>query len=452
MPALFQSRRIASSESDKDLWEGLWTSVGGFSGRAGRYVLVAEALGLPTDQLRALGQMPWSLVIDLDPESDKTGLLRHAGSVLEGYRGLHRFDSEIPTVDFSRGTAWMMASGWGDKNQYFHDYTVWKYHRLSIVREIVEQAYNPNRPSPFYVIVLPGVSLDPDAPMARLSAVIGAIDEASRGGARICLLGRREVAEKVAHLDHVCLDPSSFVAFAADTFGTGLADNRAQVPGPNGEMRTIRLSDLRAMQENLHVLHSNILSEPSDNGAELSEFWRGRPPTWSELHLGVDIERDIHPRLLRELSERLDEYRNQTVILRHSPGAGGTTAALRAAWDLHRRHPTAIVHKYSPALADRIRELFLAAERPVLVGLRSRRISRRPPGRNSTAFSPKTTAALSCFMFGAGSATRPRARCAGSEYRKEVGPLFSQRYDRPPSGPFPSGLRLATRPRFSCHS
>jgi tetratricopeptide (TPR) repeat protein len=355
-----------ATDADTELWNQLWQLAGGFSSRAGRYILVAESLG-DSDLLRSLGHLPWSAVIDLDPASDTTGLFRHAASVLGTHRGIHTFNSVIPVADYTRGTSWMMAGGWAAKSEYFPEYNNWKYARLHLVREFVKRLSESTSPDPLHVIVLPGASLDRGAPMARVASIVGAIDEASAGRAGIYLLGRREIGERVSHLSHFPIDVGVFIRLVAATFGTQTAENLAQIPGPNGEQRTIPLEHLRAMQENFHVLHSNILNEPSDQPTEVGAFWRGSTPTWAELHAGCDIERSIYPDLARTVAERLALYRNQTVILSHTPGSGGTTAALRAAWNLRREHPTAVLRHYSQALGDRLRDLFHAAERPVLL-------------------------------------------------------------------------------------
>lgn len=356
----------AESSSDEKLWKEFWDAIGGFGVRQGRYVLVAERLG-DFEDLRALGQLPWSAVIDLDPKSDTSGLHRHASPILGARRGLHTFSNTLPVADTSRGTSWMFASGWTLKAEYFPDYNEWKYARLQIIRTFVKRLEDGSRPDPLRVVVLPGSTLDPTTPMARLGAVIGAIDEVTQGRAFIYLMGRRRIPERVSKLSHIPLDSTAFVDFVSKTFGTKFLDTTADVPGPEGEPRTIPLELLRAMQENLHVLHSSVLDEPIGRVSERDAFWRGRPPNWSELNDGIDLVRNGHADLLQTLGDRLHSYRNQTVVLQHTPGAGGTTAALRAAWDLRKQHPTAVLHKYSPALKERVRDLFHVAERPVLL-------------------------------------------------------------------------------------
>lgn len=69
-------RVAAQSRADDDLWSELWQATNGFDPTAGKYVLVAEGLKAEP-ALRALGQLPWPAVIDLDPSSDIDGLHRY---------------------------------------------------------------------------------------------------------------------------------------------------------------------------------------------------------------------------------------------------------------------------------------------------------------------------------------------------------------------------------------
>jgi cold shock CspA family protein/tetratricopeptide (TPR) repeat protein len=353
--------------TDQSLWTELWNTVGNFSPRAGKFILVTEALeGGP--RLRPLGQLPWSVVIDLDPSSDDTGLHRHAGPTIQSHRSLHTFSKIIPLAEFGRATAWMMAGGWRLKNEPTTDYGQWVYDKLHFVRGLIKAFDEAIDPDPIYVVVLPGGTLDPDMPMARLTKVVGAIDEMTRGRSKILLLGRSGFTEPLKH-SHLPLDPDTFVSFVEKTFGFFASTDTAQVPSADSEWRAIPIESLRAMQENLEVLHSNILNDSATIGKadERGLFWQGCPPTWADFQAGDDIERSLQKRLMDSLENALDKGHQHTVILYHNPSAGGTTLAMRAAWDLRRKYPTALLTRWSPTLSVRLQTLFGIAQKTVLL-------------------------------------------------------------------------------------
>jgi hypothetical protein len=364
--------RKAETESvtpsaDDSLWQELWTLVGGFSQKAGRFILVSEAQA-GQSKLKALGQLPWSAVIDLDPYSDATGLHRNASPILQTYRGLHTFSDSFPVTDFSRGTAWMMAAGWDVKREDATDYENWLWDKLPLIRTFIKTLEEQVNPNPVYVIILPGASLDATAPLARVGKVVSAVYETMRGRATTVLLGRNQLPETVSH-HHIPIDTETFIARVEQTFGDSAHRSTAQIPAADGEFRSIPIDSLRTMQENLVVLHSGILEDVAND--ETSDrpntFWRGHPPTWVDFNLRYDIDRKINSELVNTLREELEGYRNHTVLLNHTPGSGGTTAARRAAWELHDEYPVAVLTKWSTALPIRIENLYRIAQKPVLL-------------------------------------------------------------------------------------
>ena len=362
-----ETAKATPTAADDKLWEELWTLVGGFSQKAGRFILISEA---QTDQpnVKPLGQLPWSAVIDLDPYSDATGLHRNASPILQTYRGLHTFSDSFPVTDFSRGTAWMMAAGWDVKREDPTGYENWLWDKLPVIRTFLKNIEEQVNPNPVYVIILPGASLDTAAPLARVAKIVSAVYEAMRGRATTVLLGRHPLPETVPH-QPIPIDVEVFIRRVEQTFGDSAHRSTAQIPSSEGEWRSIPIDSLRTMQENLVVLHSAILEEMANDQTSdrPNTFWQGHPPTWVDFNLGYDIDRQINSTLVETLREELKGHRNHTVVLNHTPGSGGTTAARRAAWELHNEYPVAMLTKWSTALPIRIENLYRIAQKPVLL-------------------------------------------------------------------------------------
>ncbi|MDB6182486.1 phosphotransferase [Paracoccus fistulariae] len=357
-----------SNSSSDALWQQLFREAGSFTQSDGLFVLVTEGQH-PDPHLKALGHLPWSAVIDLDPNSDENGLYRFSSDVLAAKRSLHLFTSNIPEFDPRRSTAWMLAAGWSTRKEFFPDFHKWRWDRLPIVRQLVKKIAEKTNPTPIYCLILPGLTLDKNNPSSRIESIIRDIDEATRGRAKIFVLGGRAINESATNLFTVPLSVGDFVRHAANTFGTTVEAEGCKIPGPSGEYRTVLPEKIRALEENLSVLHSEVLKDflsDADNSSS-SDFWRGRPPTWEEISADVDIRRDANEALISECRKWLSSHRNHTIVVEHQPGSGATTLAMRVAWELHYEHPTAYVESFSPSLGERIRELFLISERPVFV-------------------------------------------------------------------------------------
>jgi len=271
MSVVDRSSQPVSKVNDRELWTRFWDAVDRFSVEDGnRYVLVAEGLG-DDERLRTLGKLPWSVVVDLDPYSDDTGLHRHATPVLETQRKVHTFrkpgpegDLELSRALLVRGTAWMMASGWSLKNEQPLEFNRWRYDRLHEVRSLFGRVAEFVSPDEIYVLVLPGAGLDPSLPLERVARVVTAIEEATRGIARTILLGSARLPGTDNGYLHIPLEVSDAIGFLVENVGTSVAVNVAEVPGRDGPCG-LPVEVLRALEENLVVLHSRLRSCKSSN-------------------------------------------------------------------------------------------------------------------------------------------------------------------------------------------
>lgn len=353
-------------EANLLLWEQLWTVTDGFSPRAGRLILVSEA-HRNVDHLAVLGRLPVSAVIDLDPQSQELGLYHAVEPVIDSLRSVHTSSGGFGPIDFTRGTAWMMAAGWSLKSEAPTDLTTWRFRKLEAVRALARKVEEQTNPDPLVVLSIAGSGLDADMPHARLEHVLDAIEEATLGRAAVFHIGASALSPRIRHT-HLPIDLSYVLTALSRAFGSTADQLLPQIPGKDRKPRALPIESLRAMEENLDVLHSSILdSESARNDRGNDSFWRGNPPTWFDLHAGVDIKRDITDTLVREIRETIEEVRNRTILLYHTPGAGGTTVAFRAAWDIHAEHPTAVLRRYSPALPDRLQDLYNRSETTILL-------------------------------------------------------------------------------------
>ncbi|WP_326664319.1 hypothetical protein [Streptomyces canus] len=119
------------------------------------------------------------------------------------------------------------------------------------------------------------------------------------------------------------------------------------------------------------LLHSHMGVE-SDSDIPGARFYRGGTVGWFELGLNVDLPRDGGlERLRRSLRKELAERGTRRVTFTHSAGAGGTTVARRAAWELRDQFPVLLVRAASETgpLSDRVRKLAEITQRSVLLVL-----------------------------------------------------------------------------------
>ncbi|MCI5127686.1 MAG: hypothetical protein D3907_04120, partial [Candidatus Electrothrix sp. AUS3] len=100
--------------TNSDNWRSVWNDCDHFDPLKNTYVLV-NGPGIRNtnpNQLEIIGRVPWSLILDFDPESEQGGLLSAARSVLQKYRSprITLYDN-VQDVNYREATCWFMASG-----------------------------------------------------------------------------------------------------------------------------------------------------------------------------------------------------------------------------------------------------------------------------------------------------------------------------------------------------
>lgn len=361
-------------EAEGAQWESLWEAVNGFAPAVGHYVLVAERMpAVPS--VAALGRLPWSLIVDLDPRSDYDGLYHRAGPVLESQRAVHLFTRKQPTVDYARSTAWTLAVGSVRLNEPPDDLRTWGHKRLTPLRQLLSSFRQAVGDIPLHVVVLAdnghgGSGAERD----RLLRVIDAVDEALQGRETIHYVGPTAptIAVPLTAFD---LPLSALLDRLSETLGTTPDVVDYMLPAADRGTAAMSPETMQKLREHLVVLHDGIeLSVQPAQSHHNDEFWRGGLISWADLDSGRDVPRTITQSLVTMLRDSLEQHRTRTVLLQHKPGTGGTTVALRAAWDLHHEYPVAVLphggavdRARVPLIADRLNLLYSTTQAPVLL-------------------------------------------------------------------------------------
>jgi hypothetical protein len=342
-------------------WTEVWDQLGRFDSTRAKFVLLTGRIA-PSDEARSLALVPWSAVIDLDPLSNESGLHSCIGQTLSQLRSVQQYGAQSIQVDLQRGTAWMMANGWPSRFEEVPDtFRRWRAKYGDVLRRVFEELRRLTAPLPVKVLILTAAELDAD----YLRSAIGTIDESLNESSDITVIGQDSFPTEPGIKARYGIGVADFLAALYQLLGGAVEVDEPAVPGGTGFV-PVPVDQLRNLNEDIEVLHSRLLHEPASEG-EIDSFWRGNPPTWLDLHADADVRRDVGPRLLARVHELLEARGNYTVELQHTPGSGGSTAALRCAWDLRRDFPVGVLRKYSRTTADRIDQLFRLSQRPVLL-------------------------------------------------------------------------------------
>lgn len=316
--------------------------------------LVADSV-TAKPELGALAHCGWATVIDLDPASDTDGLSSVVLPHLVERRHVSVFGETNGLVSPDNATNWLMANGWTTHDEASADSDAeWRRRgHLKRVRSLIDETKDGTAHQSAALLVLRSGRHDQE-----IDRVIDYIDEQYDGFAvRLDLVEGNAVDG---------WDINAFLSIVAESLPPGGGGPAPSLPGLEGRW-LLKWSDLQRLSVDLEVLHSEVLSTGDAVQQPTDEFWRGRPPTWQELEVPIDVERDALAPLQADITQRLKDHQTAVVRLNHSPGAGGTTLARRVAWNLHRTYPTVLLHNYSEGTADRIDEIYQETGHPPLV-------------------------------------------------------------------------------------
>ncbi|MER8187000.1 hypothetical protein [Kitasatospora sp. NPDC094015] len=358
----------STSWSRQELAERIRPFLAGSHNGVDRYLVVEQ--GVSDSAMAALLAQRWNAVIDMNSQSEKSGLAAFPRPARpEGHFSLYGLNDSAVTS--SPGfVPWLMADGWESRGEVrAADFPQWRRSHLPAVNRLLDRQSRSSVNRAVDVLCLT-VGQEPDE---RTGRVLEAIEDHYETCARLqvssAVGGGADLALLLSELGNPQWSDSSA--------------GKATLPGrvlhaPGEPDRTalveVERSWIVRLSADLEVLHSQCLTD-QQREESLDEFWRGRPPRWSDLEAGLDIPRETSERLLDDVKAILETNGSAIREIFHSPGAGGTTLARRVAWDLHRHHPTVLLKSYGPDTVERIDEVYRQTQRSVLVVVESADVS-----------------------------------------------------------------------------
>lgn len=335
--------------------EELGAACGGWA--AGRTtILVIDSSNLPAEARSAVSRLRWNVVVDLNSRTDVDGGWAEASGPLD-----RRLFTKRQEPFFGRSsTVWLAGAGLSDVEPVdsLRDLRKWRstHHRFvaSALARLAEAATHPATI----------VCVSPVTTAAR--AVVEAALDAFGDRLLVTVVGGDDDSLKQYGASYVRCDAAELLLAVPEPSGAPDGIGVRTLPGKAGP---VRLDDemVGRYSDAFDLLHSSV---GLDAGGDVGGFYRGRPINWHELDIGLDVERQTARELVSDLLRpSLQQRSTLRVTLAHLPGAGGTTVARRAAWDLKDEFPTMYVRGSvdEAVLVQAVGELARLSELPVLI-------------------------------------------------------------------------------------
>lgn len=350
-------------------WNAFFDAAGRFDPRT-TYLLATTRIPSTIDApINALGMVPWSAVVDFDPDSDTSGFLHCVEGRLRQHRVIHRVVRGENRVHPEPGTHWFFARGLAGRQETLavEDHRAWlKSYKSELGRQLQRLA-GANSPSPVVAILV-----WTDAKLRNhLRTLIDELYGAFGDSVKVVVVSNDSPSfEGLAEDGEVTFASLTLRSLCA---GIGLhfsdlvpgGEERYVLPTSSGAQIEIDPEIWLWLSEDLELLHRST-GLVGDDAPDI--YRRGGDVSWRNLHLGHDCGRDKTPALRRQVEEDLQRRQTVRINLYHALGAGGTTVARRIAWDLHNSVPVSTLNRCSPRdTAERIGKVAALTESSVLV-------------------------------------------------------------------------------------
>ncbi len=370
-------RSVPLSQCPSTPWERFVRATDGFqSGRV--FILAVDPVEQP-EAAAGLGLVDWHAVLDFDPNSATSGLLSICEPMVSRRRHLHQVViGNRPTVS-ARGSYWFAAKGMSANPATIvsDEWLSWNAKYGNEINDLFARLAEATQDRPAVVI---GAMSDPDF----LGTVFQAANTAFADRARFVIAGRNAAQMSVLAQQFQADTVDISLEGIASGLAQGLAAEATEVgdgcwlPSRDGPLVQIPQADLPWLEEELELLARNEGgNQPAGRDTGVA-FLLGAVATWFEIGLHCDVDREVTPKLLKQLRHDLTTGTTTRVNLYHSPGAGGTTVARRVAWELHRDFPTVLLHACSgDETVGRLERLTEATSLPVLCVAEGAELSER---------------------------------------------------------------------------
>lgn len=353
-----------------ETWDSFLDAVQGFEPER-RYILICDKVDTNDESdLSGIGLAPWSAIIDFDPNSENSGLLKALQSTLESNRNVQiAVKGDRPKINPQNGTVWFFARGLIGRQMTLcsDSHRKWVQEYAIELDEQVQRIAASLSPAPVSVVIFWNLS----SLRKHLGTIIDSINKFLGDSVSFVAVTQElgSLGSSLSDYEIETLETNyrTLSAGLRDFFQTvsSISNERFAIPCRNGEPYPLEPKDRLWFEEELEIVYLDI---GVNKGEDTEEFFQGASIKWCDLHFNKDCQRDVAERVRRRVEDDLSNRRTRRISLYHSPGAGGTTVARRIMWDLHRQYPCAVLHRSEPTVTvQRLSKLTAITENSVFL-------------------------------------------------------------------------------------
>lgn len=351
---------------------------------------------------------PVSLVIDLDPESEVSGLLAETRPALEAHRAVHRGSPQNPPTFGVSSTAWVNVQGFEDPVKELRPWTrTVRRHWRSMLSTFAADIGGRRTT----ILVADDGDLEWDE---WRRALVDDLDTEFGDRINVGILGHgRSISGEDFRLD---LIPAELQASLGTMAPDELPATARVLPGSQGLVE-LSPTDAQWICEDADIYWA---SEPDTSNKEAAtlDFLHGGEISLAVLANDADVLRTQAVDIEKQLLGMLNNRATVRVNLFHAPGAGGTTLAHRLGFNIRVRFPVLFLSRFREGeTVRRIEAISRQTTRTVLV------IAETPAIRDdqvATLMDELRSVSLPAVVLAVSRAYRPPSEKSSSFYLPDV--------------------------------
>lgn len=340
--------------------EALSEACGRWSGSSAN-IAVVDSDVLDDEAISRFVRLGWDMVVEMNSRTDIAGCWASTTSDTDR---IHRLRLPGQDLIFGRNsTLWLAAAGLSDVDPVnpVDDLRGWRRKYLRFVTEAFQAlARHTAKPVTVTCFGSPG-----RAQLAVGEAAVDVFDDRARLVV-VADTGAGNLEDYAAEVVHC--DPSALLPATGPASAVGDIARWPTLPSADGP-KLVPNEVISRLGDTAQLLHSEVGVEKDSADIDTGAFYRGRPISWFELDLDLDVPRRVTDDLLVRVTDALEQRDTLRIMLGHSPGAGGTTVARRIAWRIKDTYPTVVVRSISDdaVLAEAVGDLAQLSGMPVLL-------------------------------------------------------------------------------------
>eukprot|EP00794_Sanderia_malayensis_P012234 gene12234-13495_t len=385
--------------ADWDEWVKLKKELNNFDDESNHYLLIVDKVS-PSDAkyLTALGNIPWKLVLDLDPDSDIDGLLKHISPHHENSGVIVPYTPselrDLKSIDLKR-VHWAFVNGRNkdaEEDAPKSNYMDWRKCFRTVIADIINNfCQKLEKSKPVFCVILEVQ----ESSLQIAKNVAQEVEERFSGKFSFKSIFLTRKFDFGEFFNPFYSNLSTKFLFIGIHEILGSPNKIYKLPScQEGAPVPLENKKFHFLSENLEILYNgcqNIPTKLPDKDKEqfkkdhLKSFLKGNLISFESLHYRHDCPRSKTKnieKLIRKICLPRDST-TQIVQIVHSPGTGGSTIGRRVLWDLHEENPCAIVkmpqvsdnfgsecdgEQFIASLSERVREIWENCElKPIVL-------------------------------------------------------------------------------------